>query len=43
MKVAVTFQIQKAVCHVCIVDQSFNNFEEDTVKVSVNETKLNGL
>ena len=27
------------VCRVCINDQSFNNFENDTMKVSVNEAK----
>ena len=26
-----------------IQDQSFNNFENDTMKVSVNEAKLTGL
>ena len=31
------------VCRVCIHDQSFNNFENDTIKVSVNEAKLTGL
>ena len=31
------------VCRVCIQDQSFNNFENDTMKLSVNEAKLTGL
>ena len=31
------------VCHVYIRDQSFNNFENDTMKLSVNEAKLTGL
>ena len=28
------------VCCVCIHDQSFNNFDNDTMKLSVNEAKL---
>ena len=31
------------VCSVCLQYQSFNNFENDTMKVSVNEAKLTGL
>ena len=31
------------VSRVCIQDQSFNNFENDTMKLSVNETELTGL
>ena len=31
------------VCRVCIQHQIFNNFENDTMKVSVNEAKLTGL
>ena len=31
------------VCRVFIQDQSFNNFENDTMKLSVNEAKLTGL
>ena len=31
------------VSRVCIQDQIFNNFENDTMKVSVNEAKLTGL
>ena len=31
------------VCPICIQDQSFNNFKNDTMKQSVNETKLTGL
>ena len=44
-KVPVTFRARKAVCVccVCIQDQSFNNFENNTMKLSVNEVKLTGL
>ena len=31
------------VCRVCFQDQSFNNCENDTMKLSVNEAKLTGL
>ena len=31
------------VSYVCIEDQSFNNFESDKMKLSVNEAKLTGL
>ena len=31
------------VCRFSIQDQSFNNFENDTKKLSVNEAKLTGL
>ena len=31
------------VCSVCLQYQSFNNFENDTMKVSVNAAKLTGL
>ena len=31
------------VCRVCIQDQSFNNFENNTMKLSVKESKLSGL
>jgi len=27
----------------CIQDQSFSNFENDTIKLSVNQAKLTGL
>ena len=30
-------------CCVCIQDQSFNNFENNTMKLTVNEEKLTGL
>ena len=30
------------VCHVYLRDQSFNNFENDTMKLSVNKAKLTG-
>ena len=44
-KVSVTFRAGKLffVCCVCIQDQSFNNFENNTIKLSVNEAKLTGL
>ena len=44
-KVPVTFKARNTVyvCHVCIRDQSFNNFENDTMKLSANEAKLTGL
>ena len=43
--VPVTPRARKAVyvCRVCIQDQSFNNCENDTMKLSVNEAKLTGL
>ena len=31
------------VCCVCIQDQSFNNFENNTMDLSVNEEKLTGV
>ena len=31
------------VCRVCIQDQSFDNFDSDTMKLSVNKAKLTGL
>ena len=39
------FRARKAVyvCRVCIQDQSFNNFENDTMKLSVNKAKFTGL
>ena len=44
-KVPVTFRARKAVLrlHVFIQDRNFNNFENDTTKLSVNEAKLTGL
>ena len=44
-KVSVTFRAGKLffVSCVCIQDQSFNNFENNTIKLSVNEAKLTGL
>ena len=30
-------------CSVCFQNQSLNNFENDTIKVSVNEAKLTGF
>ena len=44
-KVPVTFRARKAVyvCRVCIQDQSFNNFENDTMKLSLNKAKFTGL
>ena len=41
MKLPVTFQARKAVfvCCVCIQEQSFNSFENNTVKLSVDEAK----
>ena len=40
-KVLVAFRAQKAVyiCHIYIQDRSFNNFENDTMRLSVNEAK----
>ena len=40
-KVLVAFRVQKAVyiCHIYIQDRSFNNFENDTMRLSVNEAK----
>ena len=39
------FRLEKLfyVCHVCTQDQSFNNFENDTMKFWVNEANLTGL
>ena len=31
------------VCHVTIRDQSFNNFENDAIRLSVNKAELAGL
>ena len=31
------------ICRVCIQYESFNNFENDTMKLSVNEIKLTGF
>ena len=31
------------VCYVCIQEQSFNNFENKTMKLSVNKAKLTGF
>ena len=31
------------VCRVCIQDSSFNNSDNDTMELSVNEAKLTGL
>ena len=44
-KVSVTFRAGKLffVCCVCIQDESFNYFENNTIKLSVNEAKLTGL
>ena len=44
-KVPVTFRARKAVmcCSVFIQDQSFNNFENNTMKLLVNDAKLTGL
>ena len=44
-KVPVTFQARKAVlcCSLFIQDQSFNNFENNTTKLLVNDAKLTGL
>ena len=38
-KVAVTFRARKAILYLpwCIRDQNFNNFENETKKLSVNE------
>ena len=43
--IPVTLRARKAVyvCRVCIQDQSFNNCENDTMKLSVSEAKLTGL
>ena len=43
--VPVTFRARKAVCVccVCVQDQSFNNFENNTMKLSVDEAKLTGM
>ena len=44
-RIPVNFRARKAVyiCFVCIQDQSFNCFENNTMKLSVNEAKLTGL
>ena len=44
-QVSITFRPVKLfyACRVCIQDQSFNNFENGTMKLSVNEAKLTGL
>ena len=44
-KVQVTFRARKLfyVCQVCIQDQSCNNFENDQMKLLVNEAKLTDL
>ena len=44
-KVPVTFRARKLtyVCRVYIQDQTFNDFENDPMKLSVNEAKLTGL
>ena len=34
---------RKAVCPVCIQEQSFKKYENGTMKLSVNEAKLTGL
>ena len=41
----VTFRALEAddFCHVCIQDQSFNNFGNETMKLSFNEAELIGL
>ena len=45
MKIPVTFQARKAVfvCCVCIQEQSVNSFENNTVKLSVDEVKVTSL
>ena len=44
-KVPIPFRARKAVyvCRVCIQDQSFINFENDTMKLSFSEAKLTDL
>ena len=44
-KVPLTFGSEKLfyVWRVCIYEQSFNNFENDTIKLSVKKAKLTGL
>ena len=45
-EVPVTFRgPERCICvwRVCIQDQSFNNFENDTIKLSVNKAELTGL
>ena len=44
-KVLIVFRARKAfyVYRLCSQDQSFNNFENDTMKVLVNEALLTGL
>ena len=44
-KVPITFLAGKLfyVCRVCTQDQGFNNFEDGTMKLSVNEVKLTGF
>ena len=43
--VPITFQARKLfyACRVCTQEQSFNSFENGTMKLSVNEPKLTGL
>ena len=41
--VPVTFQVRKAVFRVCFQDRSFNNFENDMIKLTVNEAEMTGL
>ena len=45
VKIPVTFQARKAVfvCCVCIQEQSVNSFENNTVKLSVDEVKVTSL
>lgn len=45
VKIPVTFQARKAVfvCCVCIQEQSVNSFENNTVKLSVDEAKVTSL
>ena len=46
-KIPVTFPVRKAAffifCRVCFQDQSNNDLKNDTMKLSVNETKLTSL
>ena len=41
--VPITFQVRKAVFRVCFQDQSFNNFENDVIKLTVNEAEMTGM
>ena len=45
LRIPVNFGARKAVyiCCICIQDLSFNCFENDTMKLSVNEAKLTGF